>query len=64
VPGGQVIGRTDREGAFVIDERALPEDCAATIYAKLGLDLEKPNYTPANRPVFLAHKGKPIEKLF
>src|SRR3954454_11176450 len=38
VPGGQVIGRTDREGGRVVDQPHTPEDYAATIYEKLGID--------------------------
>lgn len=64
VPGGQVIGRTDSEGGFVVDRPYRPEDVAATIYEKLGLDRSAPIYTPANRPVFLAHDGHRIEELF
>jgi hypothetical protein len=41
-----------------------PDDYAATIYEKLGLDRSKPVYTPSNRPVFLAHKGKAIDEVF
>jgi hypothetical protein len=64
VPGGQVIGRTDEEGGFVVDRPYRPEDVAATIYEKLGIDRSRPIYTPANRPVFLAHDGHRIEELF
>jgi hypothetical protein len=64
VPGGQVIGRTDREGGYVMDRPYLPEDYAATIYAKLGMDLSIPVYTPARRPVHLAHGGQPMSELF
>ena len=60
VPGGQVIGRTDREGGYVTDAPHTPEDYAQTIYAKLGLDRDKPIYTSSNRPVFYGHAGKPI----
>lgn len=60
VPGGQVIGRTDREGGYVTDTPYTPEDYAQTIYAKLGLDRDKPLYTSSNRPVFYGHTGKPI----
>jgi hypothetical protein len=63
VPGGQVIGRTHRDGGYVIDGAALPVDCTATIYKKLGIDTDRPLYTPQSRPVFLAHKGRPIEQL-
>jgi uncharacterized protein (DUF1501 family) len=64
VPGGQVVGRTDKEGGYVLDRPYLPDDVAATIYAKLGIDRGKPLYTPQNRPVFMAHGGKVIEELF
>lgn len=64
VPGGQVVGRTDRDGGYVIERPYLPEDYAATIYEKLGIDREQPIYTPANRPVYLAHSGRRIEELF
>ncbi len=64
VPGGQVIGRTDGDGGYVADRPHLPEDVAATLYEKLGLDRHRPIYTPANRPVFLAHRGEAIPELF
>ncbi|MFO0872051.1 MAG: DUF1501 domain-containing protein [Pirellulales bacterium] len=64
VPGGQVVGRTDRDGGYVLERPYLPEDVAATIYEKVGLDRSRPVYTPANRPVFLAHNGRRIEELF
>ncbi|MFO0901537.1 MAG: DUF1501 domain-containing protein [Pirellulales bacterium] len=64
VPGGQVVGRTDRDGGYVIEKPYLPEDVAASIYEKLGIRREQPVYTPANRPVFLAHGGKRIDELF
>ncbi len=60
VRGGQVIGRTDREGGYVTDAPYTPEDYAQTIYAKLGVDREKPLYTSSNRPIFFGHAGKPI----
>ena len=64
VPGGQLIGRTDKEGGYVLDKPYRPEDIAATIYAKLGIEREKPLYTPQNRPVYVAHQGKVMEELF
>ncbi|MDA1053401.1 MAG: DUF1501 domain-containing protein [Planctomycetota bacterium] len=63
-PGGQVIGRTDRDGGYVAERPYLPEDVAATIYDKLGVDRNRPVYTPSNRPVFLADHGQRIEELF
>ena len=64
VPGGQVVGSTDREGGYVQDRPYTPEDYAATIYEKLGIDRTKPLYTPSNRPVFVAHHGTPIAEVF
>ncbi len=64
VPGGQVVGSTDREGGYVQDRPYTPEDYAATIYAKLGIDKSKPLHTSSNRPIFLAHQGSPIPEVF
>lgn len=64
VPGGQIVGRTDRDGGYVLERPYLPEDYAATIYEKLGIDRETPVYTASKRPVFLAHHGRRIEELF
>lgn len=64
VPGGQVLGSTDNDGGYVTSRPTTPDDYAATIYEKLGLDRSKPIYTPSNRPVFLAHGGTPIEEVF
>jgi len=64
VPGGQVIGRTDRDGGYVAERPYLPEDVAATIYEKHGIDRSQPVFTPSNRPVFLADHGQRIEELF
>lgn len=63
VRGGQVIGKSDRDGGYVLERPLLPEDYAATIYEKLGLDHERPLYTRENRPVFFSHGGKPIAEL-
>lgn len=65
VPGGQVVGATDRDGGYITSSNAYTlEDYAATVYEKLGIDREKPIYTPTNRPIFLAAKGRPIPELF
>ena len=64
VPGGQVIGESDRDGGYVISQAYTPEDYATTIYEKLGIDRSKPLYTSANRPVYFGHLGHPIKELF
>lgn len=64
VPGGQVIGQSDRDGGYVVSQAYTPEDYAATIYDKLGIDRSRPLYTSADRPVFFGHSGRPITELF
>ncbi len=64
VKGGQVIGKTDRDGGYVLDQAFTPDDYAATVYDSLGIDLAQPVYTRENRPVFLAHDGRPISRLY
>ena len=64
VPGGQIIGRTDRDGGYVLEKPYLPEDYAATLYEKLGIDRTRPLSTPSNRPVHIAHHGKVMDELF
>ncbi len=65
VPGGQVVGSTDRDGGYITSSMAYTiEDYAATIYEKLGIDRSKPLHTPTGRPVFIAARGKPIPELF
>ena len=63
VPGGQVIGATDRDGGYVTSEPHTPEDYAATLFAKLCIDRARPLYTASNRPVFY-HEGEPIAAAF
>jgi hypothetical protein len=65
VPGGQVVGATDRDGGYITSSMAYTlEDYAATIYEKLGIDRTRPLQTPTARPIYLAAKGKPIPELF
>jgi len=64
VPGSQVVGRTDRDGGYVTDQPHTPEDYAATIYDKLGIDRRRPLYTSSHRPVYFGHAGEPIKELF
>ncbi|HCK52618.1 MAG TPA: DUF1501 domain-containing protein, partial [Planctomycetaceae bacterium] len=65
VPGGQVVGSTDKDGGYITSPQAFTiEDYAATIYEKLGIDRHKPIYTPADRPILLSRQGQPIGELF
>ena len=63
VPGGSVIGATDRNG-YAANERVLsPENFASTIYRKLGIDPDKIYYTPQGRPTHLVSDPTPIREL-
>jgi hypothetical protein len=64
VPGGQIVGETDREAADVIDRRYTPYDYAETVYHKLGINTERRLSMPDGRPVDFSEGGKPIVELF
>ncbi len=62
-PGGRVVGATDRHG-YAASERVLgPENFAATVYTKLGIDPAKILHTPSGRPVQLVSDPTPIREL-
>ncbi|WP_439624484.1 DUF1501 domain-containing protein [Gemmata sp.] len=64
VPGGQVVGETDREGGYIVSSKAYTiEDYAATLYEKLGIDTTKPLHTPAGRPIYPGKDGHPITEI-
>ncbi len=64
IPGGQVIGATDRSGFTAVDRILSPENFASTIYTKLGIDPNKILYTPQGRPTHLVSDATPISELF
>ncbi len=51
VPRGHVVGATDKHGAYADKDVYSPEDFAATIYAKMGIDPRTELHTPEGRPV-------------
>jgi hypothetical protein len=64
VRGGQVLGATDKQGAYVTRRPVAPADVACTIYEALGIDPRKPLVTPDGRPVEILDKGENIKELF
>lgn len=63
--GGQVIGKTDEQGATVVDEKISGLDYMATVCKTLGINYTKQNNGPGNRPIRIVDKGaNPIAKLF
>ena len=63
VPGGQVIGATDENGAYPTDRPVSIEDLGATLYKKLGIDVAH-EYHTVGRPVKINDGGTPIPELF
>jgi len=62
-PGGQVVGATDARGYTAMERILSPENFAATVYTKLGIDPGKILYTPQGRPVHLVSDPTPIREL-
>ncbi|MFN4261351.1 MAG: DUF1501 domain-containing protein, partial [Gemmataceae bacterium] len=56
VPGGQVISRTDKNGATVEDRPVSAVDFMATICRPLGIDPET-TFHAGDRPVRMVDKG-------
>ncbi|MFO0867739.1 MAG: DUF1501 domain-containing protein [Pirellulales bacterium] len=64
VPGGQVVGQTDRDGADVVSMRYTPYDFAETVYRKLGIGTEQRLRMPDGREVAFTDNGRPIREVF
>jgi hypothetical protein len=63
ISGGQVVGATDPRGYTAFERILSPENFAATVYTKLGIDPGKILYTPQGRPVHLVSDPTPIREL-
>jgi hypothetical protein len=63
VRGGQVIGQSDRIGAYPASRPYTPTDLAATIYEALGIDPDIEVHDRLNRPIRLV-TGQPIAPLY
>jgi uncharacterized protein (DUF1501 family) len=64
IKGGQVVGKTDSEGAAVVERRTSAIDFLATVCTILGINYNKQNTTPSNRPVRIVDKGaNPVKEL-
>jgi hypothetical protein len=64
VRGGQVIGQTDRQGAYVTRRPIAPADVAYTVYEALGVDPHRWLTHPEGRPVEILDRGENIRELF
>ncbi len=64
VRGGQVIGATDRRGAYVTRRPVAPADVAYTIYEAVGVDPHRWLMHPEGRPIEILDRGEPVRELF
>lgn len=60
---GYVHGSTDANGMAPASDPCSPDDVAATIFSRLGIDPHSELQTPTGRPVQLFREGRVIEKL-
>jgi uncharacterized protein (DUF1501 family) len=64
IKGGQVIGKTDKEGGTVVDRPVSALDFLATVCKSLGIDANKQNMTSIGRPIRIVDKGAtPVKEL-
>jgi uncharacterized protein (DUF1501 family) len=64
IQGGQVFGKTDKEGREVIENKVEGAAINATIAFALGLPLDQVVYSPSKRPFTIADKVHPLTELF
>jgi hypothetical protein len=64
VQPGKVIGATDAEGAYVIDNPVRPADVAHTVFESLGIHPRSEIHTPDGRPISILDQGRMLHELF
>jgi hypothetical protein len=64
IKGGQVIGKTDKDAASVVERQTSALDFMATVCSVLGIDYHKQNTASIGRPIRIVDKGaNPIKEL-
>lgn len=63
IPGGTIVGATDRAGYSAVDRVLSPENFVSTVYLKLGINPDQILYTPQGRPAHLVSDPTPIREL-
>jgi uncharacterized protein (DUF1501 family) len=62
IKGGQVIGRTDRDGAEVVDRPISVPDFLGTVCTILGIDYKRKNHPPGvERPIPIVDTSKGVK---
>jgi len=57
IKGGRVVGKTDKEGATVVERPVKTGDFLATVCEVLGIDHTKENEAASGRPIRIVDKG-------
>jgi hypothetical protein len=64
IKGGQVVGRTDRDGAAVVDRPVGVADLLATVCTILGIDHTRKNHPPGvDRPIPIVDTSRGVKVL-
>jgi len=63
-PRGAVVGATDAKGYAASEAVYRPEDFAASLYWKMGIDPNQLLHTNTGRPVQLVNNGRRIREIF
>ena len=64
IKGGQVVGRTDRDGAAVVDRPISVTDFLGTVCTILGIDYTRKNHPPGvDRPIPIVDTSKGVKVL-
>ncbi|WP_394847681.1 DUF1501 domain-containing protein [Pendulispora brunnea] len=63
IRGGQVYGKTDNEGAKVVERPVTVPNLFATLTTQLGIDPHKMVTSPIGRPIGVTDEGEPIREL-
>lgn len=64
IPGGQIVGATDAKGYHASENVYRPEDFAASLYTKMGINPHQSLHTNTGRPIALVNEGRLIKELF
>ena len=64
VKPGNVIGATDKQGAYATKRPVAPADVAFTVFDCLGIDPRKLIVTPDGRPIEILDQGEVVRELF
>lgn len=64
IPRGHVVGATDAKGYYASESVYKPEDFAASLYTKMGIDPAQVLHTNTGRPIQLVNGGRLIKELF